>query len=68
MVNFRNPTPSTSELLQNITWPAVSTEDGDFYYLDIGENLQVKNHPKEDTYKGWNSLYESLDFNDFDTY
>jgi hypothetical protein len=46
----------------------VSTEEGDFYYVDIGENLEVKNHPKEETYKGWNSLYESLDFNDFDTY
>jgi carboxylesterase type B len=65
---YQNPTPTTSELLQNITWPVVSTEEGDFYYVDIGENLEIKNHPKEETYKGWNSLYESLDFNDFDTY
>jgi carboxylesterase type B len=65
---YQNPTPTTSELLQNITWPVVSTEEGDFYYVDIGENLEIKNHPKEETYKGWNSLYETLDFNDFDTY
>ncbi|KAJ3652656.1 hypothetical protein Zmor_018603 [Zophobas morio] len=65
---YRNPTPEPSELLQNITWPLVSADGSDFYYLDIDENLEIKNHPKEDTYSRWTELYDSLDYNDFDTY
>ncbi|RZC38705.1 COesterase domain containing protein, partial [Asbolus verrucosus] len=34
---YQNPTPEPSELLQNITWPIVSTEGGDFLYVDINE-------------------------------
>ncbi|KAJ3652657.1 hypothetical protein Zmor_018604 [Zophobas morio] len=65
---YRNPTPEASELLQNIIWPAVSTDDGDFYYVDINENLEIKNHPKEATYGAWVELYNSLGYDDFDTY
>ena len=68
MVFYRNPTPEPSELLQNITWPMVSADGSDFYYLDIDENLEIKNHPKDDTYSRWTELYDSLDYNDFDTY
>ncbi|KAJ3652668.1 hypothetical protein Zmor_018613 [Zophobas morio] len=65
---YRNPTPEASELLQNIVWPAVSTDNGDLYYVDINENLEIKNHPKEATYGAWVELYNSLGFDDFDTY
>ncbi|XP_063925055.1 carboxylic ester hydrolase-like isoform X1 [Zophobas morio] len=65
---YRNPTPEPSELLQNITWPLLSIDDGNFYYLDINETLEIKNHPKETTYNNWNDLYARLGYNDFDTY
>ncbi|RZC35598.1 COesterase and/or Abhydrolase 3 domain containing protein [Asbolus verrucosus] len=65
---YRNPTPEPSELLQNVTWPLLSTDDGDFLYVDINENLEIKNHPKEGTYGKWIELYDSLGLIDFDTY
>ncbi|EFA00511.1 Esterase-6-like Protein [Tribolium castaneum] len=65
---YQNPTPEPSELLQNITWPLVSTENGDFLYVDINENLEIRNHPKEATYQKWVELYDSLGYSDFDTY
>ncbi|RZC33822.1 COesterase and/or Abhydrolase 3 domain containing protein, partial [Asbolus verrucosus] len=58
--NFRNPTPEPSELLQNITWPLLSTDNGDFLYVDIDENLNIENHPKNVTYSKWTELYNSL--------
>jgi carboxylesterase type B len=65
---YQNPTPEPSDILQNVTWPQVSTDDGDFLYLDIDEDLQIKNHPKEGTYSKWTDLYDSLGYSDFDTY
>ncbi|RZC31757.1 COesterase domain containing protein [Asbolus verrucosus] len=65
---YQNPTPEPSELLQNITWPLVSTENGDYLYVDINENLEIKNHPKEEIYARWMELYDNLGFTDFDTY
>lgn len=65
---LRNPTPQSSDLLQNITWPLIDTTGGDFLYVDINENLEIKNHPKEETYSKWVELYESLNYTDFDTY
>jgi hypothetical protein len=65
---FRNPTPEPSELLQNITWPQLSTQDGDFYYVDITDDLEIKNHPKEAVYSKWVELYDSLGYSDFDTF
>ncbi|KAJ3652288.1 hypothetical protein Zmor_018266 [Zophobas morio] len=65
---FQNPTPEVSELLQNITWPPLSVVDGDFLYLDVNENLEIKNHPKSATFDEWDKLYENLGYSDFDTY
>ncbi|XP_068902411.1 carboxylic ester hydrolase-like [Tenebrio molitor] len=65
---YQDPTPEPSEILQNITWPVLSTDQGDFLYLDINKDLQIKNHPKEDTYSKWTDLYDSLGYSDFDTY
>ena len=56
------------DLLQNVTWTPVSTTNGDFFYLDIGENFKVKNHPKGEAYAKWIELYDSLGYDDFDTY
>ncbi|XP_068902412.1 carboxylic ester hydrolase-like [Tenebrio molitor] len=65
---YQNPTPEPSDNLQNITWPILSTDEGDFLYLDINKDLQIKNHPKNDTYSKWTDLYDSLGYSDFDTY
>ena len=66
---FRNPTPEASDLLQNVTWPKVSLEDGgEFLYLDINVDLEVRSNPKGEAMEKWDSLYESLNFTDFDTY
>jgi carboxylesterase type B len=65
---YQNPTPEPSDILQNITWPILSTDEGDFLYLDINKDLQIKNHPKNDTYSKWTDLYDSLGYSDFDTY
>jgi hypothetical protein len=66
---FRNPTPEPDDLLQNVTWPTITSgSEDDFFYLDIGENLEVKNHPKSDTYENWVQLYDLLDDEAFDTY
>lgn len=64
----RNPTPKELDLLQNVTWPLLSIDGENFYYLDIDKDITLKNHPKKDTYKKWLDLYDSLDINDFDTF
>ncbi|RZC36808.1 COesterase domain containing protein, partial [Asbolus verrucosus] len=61
---YQNPTPESSELLENLTWPLVSVENGDLLYVDISESLIIRNHPKEATYKGWTELYDSLGYDD----
>ncbi|KAJ3652281.1 hypothetical protein Zmor_018259 [Zophobas morio] len=65
---YQNPTPDVSELFQNITWSQLSVEGGDFLFLDINEQLEIKNHLKAEVLQKWNNLYESLNFTDFDTY
>lgn len=63
---FRNPTPEEDVLLQNLSWPLVDSKN--FAYVDINEDLEIKNHPKEETYSYWISLYEKLNYTDFDTF
>ncbi|KAJ3652285.1 hypothetical protein Zmor_018263 [Zophobas morio] len=65
---YQNPTPELSELFQNITWSKLVVENGDFLYLDINEELEIKNHPKSEIISRWKNLYDSLNFTDFDTY
>lgn len=64
----RNPTPGNDNLLLNVTWPLLSVDSEDFYYLNIDKDLSIKNHPKQETYEKWIELYDSLDYNDFDTF
>jgi carboxylesterase type B len=62
-----NPTPEKIYLLQNITWPVVSLEDN-FPYLNIDENLEIKNYPKEASFSGWSQIYETYGQGPYDTY
>ncbi|KAJ8940289.1 hypothetical protein NQ318_000111 [Aromia moschata] len=50
-----NPTPEVSSLLENITWPKVTSSK--FSYLDIGETLNVKANPKKKTRMNVGFLY-----------
>ncbi|XP_970253.2 juvenile hormone esterase-like [Tribolium castaneum] len=62
-----NPTPEKTELFQNVIWPKV-LPDNDFPYLDIDENLQVKNYPKNESFRGWERIYEQYGNGNYDTY
>ncbi|EFA02259.2 juvenile hormone esterase-like [Tribolium castaneum] len=62
---YLNPTPKKSKLLQNITWPKF---DSKAQYVDILKNLEIKSEPKKETYDQWIELYDSLGYDDFDTY
>ncbi|XP_050302566.1 juvenile hormone esterase-like [Anthonomus grandis grandis] len=53
---YLNPTPEESALLQNITWPKVTP--GNFQYLDIGDDLIIREDPKSPYYAGWTKIYE----------
>ncbi|KAJ8919907.1 hypothetical protein NQ315_006436 [Exocentrus adspersus] len=64
---FLNPTPEESELFENIIWPAV-TPDGDFQYLDIDAELEVKTDPKGEVYPKWVQLYEKRAVKPYDTF
>ncbi|XP_056632576.1 carboxylic ester hydrolase-like [Diorhabda sublineata] len=55
-VKYLNPTPTNDELFDNIIWPSVT--EGDFTYLDIGENLNLYKNPRNFSYGSWVDLYE----------
>ncbi|KAJ8981442.1 hypothetical protein NQ317_000116 [Molorchus minor] len=61
-----NPTPSESDLLQNVILPKVSSDK--FYYLDIDENLEIKQNPREFSYKKWVEVYETFATKPFISY
>ncbi|XP_044260980.1 juvenile hormone esterase-like [Tribolium madens] len=62
-----NPTPEKIDLFQNIIWPQV-LEDNDFPYLNINENLQIKNYPKNDSFCGWERIYDQYGNRPYDSY
>lgn len=53
---FRNPTFGNSDILQNLKWPKFSSDEAK--YVDIGENLEIKNNPKSPYYKAWVQFYD----------
>lgn len=53
---YRNPTPEPVELLDNITWPTVSTDN--FVYLNINNTLELKDTPKSPRYNVWRDVFE----------
>lgn len=54
---FSNPTPETDELLENVIWPKMTTNN--FYYLDIDKNLNIQQNPRKFSYKKWVDLFEA---------
>uniref|UniRef100_A0AAR5P2E8 Carboxylesterase type B domain-containing protein n=1 Tax=Dendroctonus ponderosae TaxID=77166 RepID=A0AAR5P2E8_DENPD len=68
---YQNPTPSAEELLQEITWPKVTS--GNFQYVEIGNfadpNLTIQQgKPKSNRMEFWDRIYESYGNRPFDTY
>nr|UUB32755.1 carboxylesterase COEA4 [Dendroctonus rhizophagus] len=52
---YLNPTPNSTDLLQNVLWPTMSNT---FHYLDIGNDLVVRVDPKSPYYAGWSRIYD----------
>ncbi|KAF7273186.1 hypothetical protein GWI33_014105 [Rhynchophorus ferrugineus] len=64
---YLNPTPEQEEILQNIIWPTVQTEN--FQYLQIDTDLSVnQGYPKSKMYSLWTNLYETYGTKPFDTF
>ncbi|KAJ8937471.1 hypothetical protein NQ314_011860 [Rhamnusium bicolor] len=63
---YLSPTPERDELLQNISWPKVNPTY--FPYLDIGSSSRVRVHPKDYTYRAWETIYDEYGELPYDTY
>lgn len=63
---YRNPTPTSDKLLQNITWPKVKPDS--FQYLNINKSLNIEVNPRATSYFQWVDLYEELAEKPFDTF
>lgn len=63
---FRNPTPKSDDLLQNITWPKLQSNK--FQYLNIDNNLEIKLNPRETFYSKWSELFEKYAVKPYDTF
>ncbi|XP_060516717.1 esterase FE4-like isoform X2 [Cylas formicarius] len=55
-VTYLDPTPNRNNLLQNIKWPTVGSNN--FRYLDLGANLSVKKNFKMENYQFWKNLFK----------
>lgn len=51
----RNPTPEDSLILENVKWPAYSKTSPK--YLEIGNDLLIKENFREDKYREWERLF-----------
>ncbi|KAH1022158.1 juvenile hormone esterase [Dendroctonus ponderosae] len=70
-VKYHNPTPEKDELLQNITWPKVASEE--FQFVNIGnyeetDLIVTAGRPKAPKMAFWDTVYEEYGKRPFDTY
>ncbi|XP_065157238.1 juvenile hormone esterase-like [Atheta coriaria] len=56
-VKYGNPTPVPEPLLDNISWPKISDSDN-MSYLYFGNELLVKQNPKNQHFQFWMDRYE----------
>ncbi|XP_023309808.1 venom carboxylesterase-6-like isoform X5 [Anoplophora glabripennis] len=56
-IKYGNPTPIMDELLQNVTWPSITTPDSAIY-LHIGESLTLRQDYRGSYKKFWADLFE----------
>ncbi|XP_017772568.1 PREDICTED: venom carboxylesterase-6-like [Nicrophorus vespilloides] len=63
------PTPSSivDPALGNLSWPA-SNSGNDFKYMDIGDELNVLDKPRQEAMDFWDDLYETYGVPPFKTY
>nr|QIK02110.1 carboxylesterase 10 [Holotrichia parallela] len=59
-VKTGNPTPGSSQLLNNVHWPPYSKNSPK--YMDIGDKLVVKENLYEDRYQEWEKLFPLSDY------
>lgn len=61
----RNPTPYYENGVE-LEWPIFTNETR--YYMDIGDELIVKQHPVQDIINFWQELFEKYGNPPYDTY
>lgn len=66
MLNFRNPTPSKLNVLQNVIWPKI--QPNNLQYLNIDQKLTIQTNPRGAAYAKWVKLYEKEAVKPFDTF
>lgn len=64
-VKFLNPIPEKSELL-NTTWPTFNSTSQP--YLNINGTLDLRFHPKQNSYPKWSKIYEIYGNPPFNTF
>lgn len=58
LFHYSNPTPETSPLFQNLTWPKVKPDN--LRYMDIDKTLIIKSKVKNGRYQQWKQLFEKF--------
>ncbi|XP_045467881.1 venom carboxylesterase-6-like [Harmonia axyridis] len=66
-VKFRNPTPELDDLLQNVTWLPVSSNE-DMHYMKIDKELIISKNPRKNVGNFWTDLYNRYGQPPYDTY
>ncbi|XP_018565293.1 venom carboxylesterase-6-like [Anoplophora glabripennis] len=61
----KSPTPHQDFLLENISWPTVSSN---MTYLDINKEMAIKQHYRNESMMFWKGLYEKYGRPPYDTY
>lgn len=66
-VKYRNPTPTSESILQDIQWPA-NTGNGDIKLLNITDTLEIVSNPYNDNMVFWQNIFNEYGTGSYDTY
>lgn len=64
---YRNPTPTSDSLLNNIDWPA-NGAFGDIKMLNLTDTLEIVTNPYNDNMMFWQNLFNEYGSGSYDTY
>ncbi|CAG9773266.1 unnamed protein product [Ceutorhynchus assimilis] len=68
---YGNPTPIQDTLLDNVTWPRVTSADGQLFpYIDLGERFKnvVSTNFDEENFQFWNHVFQEYADEPYITY
>ncbi|CAG9768475.1 unnamed protein product [Ceutorhynchus assimilis] len=57
-IKYLDPTPNSSTLLSNITWPVITPVN--YTYLNINATLELRTSPKSPRYTIWKQVFETF--------